>query len=774
MRETERAFVDVVVVATGGADGVRQSVDAALATGGDASRVVVAPVVGGSPALAGLLGDLAGRGDPRLHVLDTAGSGRVTAANLAIADSRNDVVLLAAGASLPEGWLERLRRAASGEWVATATTFSNLAGVCSFPRFFHDEPAAGPSDIARLQRAVAEAALPTHPEIPAGGGACFYVRREAIDAVGGLDVDLAPEASEQADLCLRAARSGWKSVLADDVLVVAARGAPVQPRPGGGEALWLREAPWRRQIDLRDRYPAYNEEIERYAAADPLRPLRELPRSRLARALPLPGILHVTHHHGGGTESHIRALIGATRAQCRHFLAVVQGDRWSIEEHRPEGSVATWAFERDLDEDWGAFFDGIRTLLGIALVHLHNISGSREAIARGIAKAGIPFGYTIHDLSFACPTITLMDDTGRYCGARTDPAVCQSCLAAQPAFAHHDIRAWRRLHADLAASAAFVVAPSKWAAETFRSYFPRSDVAVIGHATPGRSSSRTSRPSLAIVMPDDDVPVVAMLGAIGPDKGARTIERLAELARERDAAVRFVVIGYLDVEHGPWQADDHRLVVHGRYECTHLAELLRHYRASLVLFPSTGPETFCFTLSEAWRAGLPALVPPVGALAERVAATGAGWILSERAWLDPDRMLERVLELSGDDDAATRERAERAARAASVVEASPEAAAGAVLALYARTLSQEPTLAGPSAHPSITYSPLDVLDALGYRSWIAPPSLRAVSGPVPATRGLWRRVISKTSALRRRVDLLRRTGAAKAAAGSPPRSTPRW
>jgi glycosyltransferase involved in cell wall biosynthesis len=46
--------------------------------------------------------------------------------------------------------------------------------------------------------------------------------------------------------------------------------------------------------------------------------------------------------------------------------------------------------------------------------------------------------------------------------------------------------------------------------------------------------------------------------------------------------------------------------------------LLDHYRINLVVFPSAGPETYCYTLTEAWMAGRPALVPPIGALYERV------------------------------------------------------------------------------------------------------------------------------------------------------------
>ena len=56
-----------------------------------------------------------------------------------------------------------------------------------------------------------------------------------------------------------------------------------------------------------------------------------------------------------------------------------------------------------------------------------------------------------------------------------------------------------------------------------------------------------------------------------------------------------------------------------------------------------GPETFSFTLSEAWTAGLPAVVPPIGALVDRVSATGAGWVLTEEEWRSDERMLDRIV-----------------------------------------------------------------------------------------------------------------------------------
>ena len=145
-----------------------------------------------------------------------------------------------------------------------------------------------------------------------------------------------------------------------------------------------------------------------------------------------------------------------------------------------------------------------------------------------------------------------------------------------------------------------------------------------------RERCRRWRRSAGVALPDDGVTTIAVLGAVGPDKGARRLERLAALVRSARLPVRFVLIGYMDVEKGPWQSDDAVLTVHGRYEPRDLPDLLAQYRVQLVAFPSAGPETFSFTLSEAWAAGLPVIVPPFGALAERVARCECRLVVDRR------------------------------------------------------------------------------------------------------------------------------------------------
>jgi hypothetical protein len=121
------------------------------------------------------------------------------------------------------------------------------------------------------------------------------------------------------------------------------------------------------------------------------------------------------------------------------------------------------------------------------------------------------------------------------------------------------------------------------------------------------------------------------------------------------------VVGYLDRQFQAYQDKDKVLTVHGQYDSRNVGALLDHYRIRMVAFPSAGPETYCYTLTEAWQAGRPALVPPIGALGERVGATGAGWLMED--WQDEDRILNQILSILKPEHREYLDRAAQMARA---------------------------------------------------------------------------------------------------------------
>jgi O-antigen biosynthesis protein len=339
--------------------------------------------------------------------------------------------------------------------------------------------------------------------------------------------------------------------------------------------------------------------------------------------------LHLLHGGGGGLEASVR-LLAERQPGRRHALLFVRGpSAWDLEAHG--GGRRPVSFPQ-----WNGLARTVRSV-GADLVHVHHLGGDRHRLLRGLARLTVPYGVTIHDFHLVCPRVHLVPPGAMYCGAPTDPDVCRQCLAVAPRLRVDPVR-WRREHRALMRGASFVAAPSRFVAEVLGRYWPDLKVTHAPHVY--RPAGLTDHPP---VEPDEQGWfTVGVVGALGREKGGEMLERIAALAEQRNLPLRFVMLGDTHRLGGPQSLYGDHLFVHGGYRRAELPSLLRQHRVMVAAFPAIGPETFSLTLSEVWACGLPALVPDLGALAERVRATGAGWIL--RQWQSPEAWLESLMD----------------------------------------------------------------------------------------------------------------------------------
>ena len=427
--------IDVVIPVYNAPDDVRTCVESVLAHLRPDVRVVVIDDASPDPRIAPLFDELARQAHPQVVLLrNEVNLGFTGTANRGMQLSRADVVLLNSDTIVSAGWLDAIMHcAATDPRIGTITPFSNNAEICSFPRFCENNRWPEGADPGPTNASIAAAAVPVYPDLPTGVGFCLYLRRALLDEIGYFDVEaFGAGYGEENDLCMRAARAGWRNVLADNAFVVH-----TGERSFAGKKA---EVAQRNMAALLDRHPQYMDIVREFIAADPFRAIRELALMRMdIDAAPERGVLHIVHHHGGGTESHVRALVegsrgtqpvrpealprGTDRAPSagserrerggkywRHYIAIAVEDRWQIEVHGNEGAVREFELVRDEAETWTSFVGGIAASLGITLIHVHNISGCRTGILEALAQLPIPVGYTIHDLNSACPTITMLHE----------------------------------------------------------------------------------------------------------------------------------------------------------------------------------------------------------------------------------------------------------------------------------------------------------------------------------------------------------------------------
>jgi glycosyltransferase involved in cell wall biosynthesis len=254
---------------------------------------------------------------------------------------------------------------------------------------------------------------------------------------------------------------------------------------------------------------------------------------------------------------------------------------------------------------------------------VHQLIGYSHEIYDLIKNLGASYDITLHDYYYICPRVNLIDAFENYCG-EPDENGCRQCVDqlnthvfCQNVYRQlgSDISAWRDHHSQFFQNARRIFAPSYDIERRMRKYFNFSNVLVRPHPElPAAIHPRRPAPSSILS--------VAIIGAIGLLKGFRVIIGCAEDAQQRNLPIRYVVIGYT--------CDDNALknftnvIITGKYERSELGNLLIKYNCGIAAFFSVCPETYSYTLSEAWSFGLFPISFDIGAIAERIKLNGFG------------------------------------------------------------------------------------------------------------------------------------------------------
>ena len=315
--------IDIVVPIYNAPDDVRRCVESVLSCTPEPHRLILIDDASTDAGVRDVLREIQQRGDRHVEILrNERNLGFTGTANRGMMHSTADVVLLNSDTIVTPGWLSALTRcAASDAAIATVTPFSNNAEICSFPRFCEDNAWPLDRDPAPVARALADAAVPTYPDLPTGVGFCMFVRRTAIDALGTFDMAFGAGYGEENDFCLRAASAGWRNVLADDAFVVHT-GRPVVRRTQGGARRTQSRASARASSALRrDGYALYR----RRSLASAARGGADAPRYAFAAAMRSARHPSPWRGHGDARPAADRRIARPVaplpRRRCRRSLA---------------------------------------------------------------------------------------------------------------------------------------------------------------------------------------------------------------------------------------------------------------------------------------------------------------------------------------------------------------------------------------------------------------------------------------------------------------------
>jgi O-antigen biosynthesis protein len=576
-----------------------------------------------------------------------------------LASADRDVVLLNSDTQVTAGWLDRLSDAAwSDEAIATVTPFSNNATLCSLPRFLDENTIPAGYDLASFAALVTRASKREYPRLPTGVGACLFIKRRALDAIGRFDEAFGLGYGEEIDFCLHASARGFLHVL-DDATYIFHEGARSF---GTRRAARIRRAHRR----LRARYPAYWQTIADFIRVDALAPARARVREAMYGTRPAAQgrrrVLHVVHGWPpwahGGTELYAYRLAMAQRD--RHDVAVYAriadpdrrlgeaiehdaGDvrvRLIVNNFTQRNPLCRSGFHcRRLAADFAALLDDLHP----DVVHVHHLAGHCASLMSVARRRRLPIVFQLQDWWPLCARSNYVDAQGALSTGAT-PTKCARCLpitglpgasVANPLL-YASRAAWMRRQ--LACADAFVMG-SRFIADTFaRSAIlpdgvPRHVLAYGVPAAPQSAVAAAEAAARADAIGDAAVQADAraarfstrpvrfgFIGALLPHKGVHVaIEAFVRGAIDPNIAQLHIWgVGDNAEYRKRLEASAHAraglVTFHGAFPESAKGDLLRSL--DVLIVPSIGLESFGIVAREAMMHGVPALASRLGALAE--------------------------------------------------------------------------------------------------------------------------------------------------------------
>ena len=549
-----------------------------------------------------------------------------------VAPKDRPLVLLNSDALVPDGWASRIIAPLLADpGVASVTPMSNDATIFSVPVI--GLSSAIPNGLGdRLDQTARGLSDAITDPAPTGVGFCMAISPLALAAVDQFDTVFGKGYGEEVDWCQKLRAAGMRHIGIGNLFVEHRGGQSF----GSESKLELIRSNGRL---ISTRYPAFDQDVQDYIAADPLR------AHRLALSLVwAAGIaadqgtrlpVYIGHSMGGGAESWLMRAVAADLEMGLPAVVIRLGGavRYLVELHS-EGSVTSAAVD-----DTATLHRLMAPVAGKRLIYSCGVGDPHgievPGLIQSLAGADGRIEVLFHDYWPVSPSYTLVDAEGNFQGIPATDTTDPAHRALDAAGRNVTLREWQSEWGQLLLSADEVRVFSDSSARIVRQVWPAvADTLVIRPHAVGPGHRAVGDADWL----DDTPGTIGVLGAIGLYKGALYLSQVVADLQKMPDAPRIVIIGEFDLSF-PLPGS---VTVTGRYRPEDLPALIREHKVQAWLMPSVVPETFSFTTHEMLSTGLPVMSFDLGAQGDAVAAAPNGHILPDRTAATLLRMFRKI------------------------------------------------------------------------------------------------------------------------------------
>ncbi|MBN2804337.1 MAG: methyltransferase domain-containing protein [Deltaproteobacteria bacterium] len=638
----EQNLYDLILPNFNSRDVVKICIDSLIEFTDHKHRIFIVDDASTDPEVGPMLREYAEKWEHINYHLNSVNLGFPGTVNTGLGLSDRDVILINSDTEYSSGWLARMDRCRmSDNKIGTVTPLSNNATICSVPQINTKNLHPDGMSVSQMAGIVAKSSLRRYPRVATGVGYCMLVTRKMIDTVGQIDMAFGRGYAEEVDWCQRGWAAGFQSVLCDDAYVYH------HGEVGHSEFKDMKALQQANEEKVGKRWPDYHKNVRIFTYINPLRyqHQRIFEAVRSFNKSKKPKLLQVVHSFDAvaGTEIHTKLVSNAVSNDFDTTVMYPKNmDEWVDGKVEQEDNYLKLQMNSaiiGIDRTFrGApasitatmvekFFREAVAGIGADIVHFQHLQNYGSLLLPIIAKSlGAKVVITLHDYFLLCPDWNMIYPDNKMChkDKAEEGSDCYNCsvqkmntLKIAKNFVYDEyINERNYLVKRSLESANVIIAPSSFVKEQFtRAHGEEigSKILVIPHGTKKYDYKDLYKPAKNLR--------VAFLGNMTVAKG-RT-EFLKTVRELKNSKIEFTVVGnYTD-------GDDLKglknLKFYGSYKPKNLNNILQNFDA--VIIGSIWNETYCYTVDESFRAGVPVISTNTGALPERVIHKKTGLVI---------------------------------------------------------------------------------------------------------------------------------------------------
>ena len=553
-------------------------------------------------------------------------------------DDDEEVLLINSDVICPSrDWIQELLDVSNmSDEIGTVTPMSNCASIFSFPFPNSNNDCILPKHLEIINDALSTK-INNVLIVPSCHGFCVLIRNTRLPFELRLDPIFGKGYGEENDLSLKINKCGFKNVACPSVFVYHHESISFS----GDKSPLLN----RNLKILGERYPTYHADVQNWIAKDLLRPYRNNAIKQLITPL-LKGkkvIIHISHSRGGGTLEYIKQKIGEYQQYIHVQISSSQEkskccklELLNIKNEELLSELKLHLNEANIINEFH-WLESLCVIKNIIIHSLIDFANPNETL-----EFALNYKYTkeilIHDYEWISPNQNLIDNNLKEIPVKQSEYLYKLDQIDKRYLLHESLNQHQINRNHFLSRADEIICPSNAAKDLIAACYPNiKNMNTRYHDSSGDIQQNRIEQSLNKLQSEQIK--LAVIGAIGPNKGYKLLCEIGRNAFIRKNSIEIIVFGYTFNDEKLLTINPNTIIT-GKYNGSEEFEkLLKIHKPNSSLFLSPWPETYSYTLSLAFTYNLWPFVLDYGAVAERVSHSKFGQILTSK---DPNDIIDQI------------------------------------------------------------------------------------------------------------------------------------